>query len=202
LQKYYLEKIWDPVTRVWHWVLALVVSLGWYFGEFMSFSTIQWHFYCGYTILTLMLLRIVWGFVGPRPIRFRSLLASPANLLAYARGVGSRRPSGTHGHNPLGSLFVIAIILLLTTQSTIGLFIESEDFFESAPLSHLVSESTGWQLIWLHKLLPNFILALVSLHVVAILFYLFWKKENLIVPMFTGRKWVKKVDGKIDSDSY
>lgn len=192
MEKGRLEKIWDPVTRVWHWVLVLVVSLGWYFGEFMSFTTIEWHFYCGYTVLGLLAFRIIWGFFGPAPVRFRSLFFRPSELLAYIRTVGRRSPSGVPGHNPLGALSVIAILLVLAAQAGSGLFVESDVFFDSGPLSSMVSERTVWRLTWWHKFLSNVVIGLVVLHVLAILYYWLWKKENLIRPMITGWKWVKE----------
>lgn len=185
------EKIWDPVTRLWHWALVIAVSLGWYFGEFMSFTTVQWHFYCGYTILGLVVFRIIYGFVGPAPIRFRALLSSPRDTARYAKTITLRQPSGTRGHNPLGSLSVLAMIALLLTQASTGLFLESEDYFEAAPLAHFVSDAVSDPLTWWHKLMAKVILAVVVLHVAAIFFYLIWKKENLIRPMITGWKFVK-----------
>ena len=189
-------KIWDPVTRVWHWALVAAVSLGWSFGEFMKFSTIQWHFYCGYTVLGLIIFRLLWGFVGPRPVRYAALLPAPRKLLAYLKEIHKREPSGSPGHNPLGSLSVIAMLVLLAAQASSGLFIESDDFFESAPLAHLVSDAVSDRLTWWHKLMAKLILAVVVLHVAAIFFYLLWKKENLIRPMITGWKWIKTTPGK------
>ena len=186
-------KIWDPVTRLWHWALAIVVVLGWSFGKFMSFSTIQWHFYCGYTIIGLLIFRYLWGFAGPAPVRYRALFPTPARTFAYLKSIGDRNPSGAPGHNPLGSLSVIAMILFLTAQATSGLFIVSDDFFESGPLAHLVSDAVSNRLTWWHKLISKFILVVVGLHVAAIFYYLLWKKENLIKPMITGWKWVKSV---------
>jgi len=193
LENLHRVKIWDPVTRLWHWVLAIVVVLGWSLGKFMSFSTIQWHFYCGYTIIGLLIFRYLWGFVGPTSVRYRALIPTPAQTIAYLRDIGSRRPSGTPGHNPLGSLSVIAMILLLTAQASSGLFIASDDFSESGPLAYLVSDAVGDRLIWWHKLLSKIILAIVGLHIAAIFYYLLWKKENLIKPMITGWKWVKSM---------
>ncbi len=188
---YQREKTWDPVTRVWHWILAAAVIAGWCFGEFLSFSTIQWHFYCGYVVIGLLLFRILWGFVGPNPVRIRALFFTPKQIVDYLKTLGRRAPSGTAGHNPLGSLSVIAMILLLMTQATSGLFIESDDFFEYGPLAHLVSEATVSRLTWWHHTFAKLILIVVGLHVLAILYYLIWKKENLIIPMVTGMKWVK-----------
>lgn len=185
------EKIWDPVTRLWHWTLVIAVSLGWYFGEFMSFTTIQWHFYCGYTILGLVVFRILYGFVGPAPIRLRALLFSPRAIARYLKTVSRREPSGTRGHNPLGSLSVLAMIVLLLAQASSGLFLESDDYFEAAPLARYVSDAVSDPLTWWHKLMAKVILAVVALHVTAIFFYLGWKKENLIRPMITGWKFVR-----------
>ena len=186
------EKIWDPVTRLWHWVLVLSVGVGWSFGKFMSFDTVQWHFYLGYLTLGLMIFRYLWGFVGPAPVRLRALLPTPGNLLKYLRHVGQRTPSGTAGHNPMGSLSVILMLLAISAQAATGLFIESDDFFESGPLAGYVTEATVSRLTWWHHLNADFILILVVLHVSAILFYLIWKNENLIKPMITGWKWVKR----------
>jgi cytochrome b len=186
------EKIWDPVSRLWHWVLVLCVTISWSFGKFMSFDNIQWHFYLGYLVLGLMLFRSLWGFVGPSPVRFRALLPTPTVLWHYLRHVGKREPSGIPGHNPLGAISVILMLLAISAQAISGLFIVSDDFFESGPLASFVSESTANRLNWWHHLNANFILILVVLHLGAILFYLLWKRENLVRPMITGWKWVKR----------
>ena len=185
------EKIWDPVTRLWHWALVIAVCTGWYLGEWMSFSTIEWHFYCGYTILGLVAFRLIWGVVGPGPIKLWRLIPTLSALWLYLRQVGKREPSGTPGHNPLGSLSVIAMLLLLLAQGGTGLFISSDDYFESGPLAHMVSDDLSDALTWWHKTLAQAVLVIVGLHVAAILFYLGWKKENLIGAMITGWKTVR-----------
>lgn len=192
MQGFRREKIWDPVTRLWHWVLVLAVGLGWSFGKFMTFDNIEWHFYLGYLTLALMLFRFLWGFIGPAPVRYAALLPSPRACLAYLGGIAQRKPSGTPGHNPLGSVSVILMLALITAQAATGLFLVSDDFFESGPLASYVSEATVNRLTWWHHLNADIILVLVVLHVGAILFYLLWKKENLILPMINGWKWVKR----------
>lgn len=185
------KKIWDPVTRLWHWVLAVVVITNWGLGEFMSFDTISWHFYLGYTLIGLIAFRILWGFIGPSPVRWSSLWPRPVALLSYLRGLRHRTPSGSAGHNPLGSLSVLAILLVLAGQAGSGLFIESDDFFESAPLVGYVSESTVNSMTWWHHFLSSVLLILVILHLLAILFYRIWKREDLVRPMISGWKWVR-----------
>lgn len=158
----------------------------------MSFDTIQWHFYIGYSILGLLIFRYLWGFVGPQPIRYRALFPGIKETFRYLKSIRQRKPSGTPGHNPVGSLSVIAMVLILTAQATSGLFVESDDFFEYGPMVEYVSEATVYQMTWWHRFIADIILILVITHVAAILFYLLWKKENLIKPMINGWKWVKK----------
>ena len=185
-------KTWDPVTRLWHWALATSVTAGWCLGQFRSFSTIEWHFYLGFTTGGLLLFRYVWGFVGPAPIRYRTLFATLPQLFDYVRHVGSRSPSGTPGHNPLGVLSIIAIVLALTAQVVSGLFSEDDGLFSGGPLASEVPDTVVRLMTQYHDIGSKIILALVALHVGAIVFYLLWKKENLVTPMLTGWKWVKK----------
>ena len=157
----------------------------------MSFENIQWHFYLGYCTGALILFRIFWGLVGPKPVRLSGLLPQPREVVSYIKTMPQRSPSGHSGHNPVGSLSVIAILVIVAVQVTTGLFVESDDFFESAPLSEYVSEATISTMTGLHHWISRFVLGIVAVHVAAVLFYLIWKKENLIKPMFTGVKWVK-----------
>lgn len=188
------EKIWHPLTRVWHWGLALSVVTAWCLGEFMSFDTVRWHFYLGYLVIGLMLFRLIWGFVGPVHARFSTMLPSLAELRAYIPEVARRTPSGTPGHNPLGGISALLMIVVIVAQAITGLFIEADDFFESAPLAHYVSSEWAKQISGWHHQLAEFILILVGLHIAAILFYLFWKRENLITGMLSGWKQVRVTD--------
>ncbi len=185
------QAVWDPLIRAWHWLLASAVIGGWLLGRYMDFDTIQWHFYSGYVILGLMGFRLVWGFLGPTPVRWSTLVKSSMRLPGYLLKIGKREPSGDAGHSPLGSLASIALILAVSAQAAAGLFVASDDFFEYGPLNGYVSEALANRLTWWHHQLADIILILVILHLCAMLFYLLWKKENLVRPMITGRKWVK-----------
>ena len=191
MKGYRRERVWDPATRIWHWALAASVIAGWSLGEFRTFSVMQWHIYLGYLTGSLLLFRYVWGFVGPETIRHRTLLGSLRSLPAYLRQVGRRRPSGTPGHNPLGALAIIAMLLALTAQVLTGLFSEDDGLFFSGPLASGVSSATVGMMTGYHNLFAKVVLALVGLHVAAILFYLGWKRENLVTPMLNGWKWVR-----------
>lgn len=185
------EKIWDPVSRLWHWVFALAVVGNWLLGRFMTFDTILWHFWGGFFILALLAFRLVWGVVGPQPVRFAHFFPTPAAVLRQLRSFFSRQPSAARGHNPLGALSVYAMLLVVLAQAVSGLFIESDDFFEAAPLHGAVSRDVArFMSVWHHRL-PVLILILVVLHVVVVFYYLLWKRENLIRSMIDGWKWVR-----------
>ena len=191
MEGYRREPVWDPITRLWHWLLAASVITGWALGEFRTFSIMQWHIYLGYFTGVLLLLRYAWGWVGPAPVRHRTLFASLRDGPAYLRHVGTRQPSGVPGHNPVGALSVIAMVLALTTQVVTGLFSEDDALFYSGPLASEVSSDTVVMMTGYHNLFAKVVLVLVALHLAAILFYLVWKRENLVTPMLNGRKWVK-----------
>jgi cytochrome b len=191
MEGYRREAVWDPVTRLWHWLLAASVITGWTLGEFRTFSIMQWHIYLGYLTGTLLLFRYVWGWTGPTPIRHRTLFVSLREMPAYLRQVGRRRPSGVPGHNPIGALSVIAMVLALTAQVVTGLFSEDDALFYSGPLASEVSSDIVGTMTSYHNLFARVVLVLVALHVAAIFFYLVWKRENLVAPMLNGRKWVR-----------
>lgn len=179
------------MTRVWHWVLVFTVVTGWGFGKFMTLENVVWHFYLGYLALGLLLFRIIWGLVGPAPVRFASMLFTRASFVAYSKTVLHRSPSGSSWHNPPGSLWIMSVLFLLTAQGFTGLFSDADDFFEYGPLVGLVSENTAKLLNAWHYYLSNILLVMVCLHVLVVIFYLVWKKENLVIPMVTGKKWVR-----------
>ena len=192
MEGYRREAVWDPVTRLWHWLLAASVITGWTLGEFRTFSIMQWHIYLGYLTGTLLLFRYAWGWTGPSPIRHRTLFVSLREMPAYLRQVGRRRPSGVPGHNPIGALSVIAMVLALTAQVVTGLFSEDDALFYSGPLASEVSSDIVGTMTSYHNLFARVVLVLVALHVAAILFYFVWKREDLVTPMLNGRKWVRE----------
>ena len=199
MEGYRREAVWDPVTRLWHWVLAASVITGWSLGEFRNFSIMQWHIYFGYLTGALLVFRYAWGWAGPAPVRHRTLFASLRDIPAYLRRVGARRPSGVSGHNPVGALSVIAMVLALTAQVATGLFSEDDALFYSGPLASEVSSATVTMMTGYHNLFAKVVLVLVVLHLAAILFYFVWKRENLVAPMLHGRKWVKESPAKASS---
>ncbi|BEI33063.1 hypothetical protein PHIN5_04310 [Polynucleobacter sp. HIN5] len=146
-------------------------------------NAIQWHAYCGYTALALILFRVIWGFVGSWHARFANFIPSPSKLIAFLRG----QVDGGLGHNPLGALSVIALLTVILIQALTGLFADDDIFFQG-PLAKYVSNSTVALLTSIHRFNQYLIFALVGLHIAAISYYYFVKRENLVRPMVTGDK--------------
>jgi cytochrome b len=148
----------------------------------------EWHRLSGYAILALLVFRVFWGFVGPRTARFSSFVRGPGAVLAYARGLGHRKAHPAEGHNPLGGWSVVAMLAVIALMVVAGLFSVDVDGLESGPLADYVSFEQGRSAAGVHETVFNAILALVALHVVAVTFYLVWKRQNLVRPMITGQR--------------
>jgi cytochrome b len=175
-------RVWDLPTRLFHWTLTLCIVLGIIFVK-IGGNAMQWHAYCGYLALALVVFRIIWGFAGSWHARFANFVPSPKRLVAYLKG----ETAGGLGHNPLGALSVIALLLAVLLQASTGLFADDDIFFQG-PLTKYVSNATVAFLTSIHRFNQYIIMALVALHIGAILFYQIYKKESLVGPMITGDK--------------
>jgi cytochrome b len=175
-------RVWDLPVRLFHWALALSIVLGIIFVK-IGGNAIEWHAYCGYVTLTLVMFRIIWGFVGSWHARFLNFVPSPKRLIAYLRG----QTDGGLGHNPLGAFSVLALLLTVLIQALTGLFADDDIFFQG-PLAKYASNSTVAFLTSVHHFNQYIIFALIGLHLLAIVYYLLVKKDNLIKPMITGDK--------------
>jgi len=182
--------VWDPLLRVFHWSLAFFVILGWCLGQFGP-AKMTLHFWCGYVVAGLLIFRLVWGFIGPPEARFAQFLRGPGAVSGYLRGMLMREPSYWPGHNPLGALSVIAMLAVLAAQVTSGLISDPDDYINVGPLASYVAPATRSKAVGWHEFGANLVLVLVLLHVAVILFYRFWKREDLVRPMLTGRKRVR-----------
>jgi cytochrome b len=178
--------VWDLPLRLFHWLLVLCMTASWITAE-LGFDWMQIHMYLGYTTLGLLLFRIIWGFVGPRHARFASFLQGPSGIWRYAKGLAAGTMIQTVGHNPLGGIMVIVMLVLVGFQAATGLF-ATDDIVWTGPYNGAVSEATAERLTSLHQLNFNIILAAVALHLMAIAFYFLVKKQNLVGAMVHGRK--------------
>lgn len=170
--------------RIFHWSLALSVVVAIVTAK-LGGNWMEWHGKAGLTIIGLLAFRLAWGVVGSTHARFRNFAPTPASILAYVKG----QWNGV-GHNPLGALAVFLLLGLLIAQAITGLF-SNDDIAFNGPLFALVDKSLSDRLSGWHHQLSNALLVLLGLHVAAILFYLFVKRNNLVKPMLTGWKEVR-----------
>ena len=177
-------RIWDRPTRIFHWVLVVLVVVCYLSGDNGRFDI---HIPAGQALLVLVLARVLWGFVGSEPSRFRAFVRPVREIAAYVRGVGKRTPGHHAGHNPLGGISVVAMLLVLLLQAGLGVFAVDVDGLHEGPLSFLVSYDAAREAAELHGDVVDILLVLVGLHLAALLFHRLWKGEKLVKPMVTGR---------------
>ncbi len=177
--------VWDWAVRLFHWVAVLSVAMMWWTGEE---GMMDWHRRLGIFLLGLLVFRIVWGVIGPPTARFSRMIAGPAAVIGYFRDLFAGKHAPAFGHNPAGTLSVIAILLALAVQIGTGLFAVDVDGLESGPLSTLVSFEAGRQAAEIHEISFNVLVGLIILHVAAVAAYLIFFRDNLIRPMVTGRR--------------
>ncbi len=176
--------VWDRPTRVFHWVLVVLVVVCYLSGRNGRFDI---HIPAGQALLVLVAARILWGFAGSASSRFRAFIRPVREIVAYLPTLVRREPDGRAGHNPLGGLSVVAMLLVLVVQASLGLFAVDVDGLNDGPLSFLVSYDAAREAAELHAMVVDGLLILVGLHIAAVLFHLLYKRENLTKAMLTGR---------------
>lgn len=177
--------VWDIPTRLIHWLIVVSFALSWWSAEMRE---MEWHYRSGMAMLFLVLFRLLWGIFGSRPSRFASFVRGPFAVLAYARTLFRRDHHPLPSHNPLGGWSAMALLTFLLAQVILGLFSVDTDGIESGPLSWLVDFESGRAAAEFHEWGFDLLLILTGLHIAAVLFYVFYKRENLILAMISGRK--------------
>lgn len=177
-------RVWDLPTRFFHWALVACV-IGLAITGTVGGNAMVWHFRFGYTVLALLLFRIVWGLVGGRWSRFGAFIYAPQSVINYLKGRG--KPEHGVGHSPIGAGSVFAMLGFLVAQVGTGLLSDDEIAF-AGPLTRFVSNATVSLTTNYHKNIGKWVLlALVVLHIVAIIYYLS-RKRNLVGAMLHGDK--------------
>ncbi len=171
--------LWDWPTRLFHWSLVMLVPLAWWTAEE---GQMQWHQRIGYAVIVLVVFRICWGFVGSPHSRFRDFLKGPVTVLGYARG----RVAAGAGHNPLGGWSVVVLLTLLLVQAGSGLF-NSDRILFNGPFYYAVSSDTRDLLGVVHEWAFDALLAMIALHLLAVAWHQFRRREQLVQAMLRGR---------------
>jgi cytochrome b len=169
-----LEKqlIWDWPVRLFHWLLVLSFAGAWITADSERWRLV--HVTFGYTMLGLVVFRLVWGIVGTCHARFASFVRGPVAILRYARSLLTLSPEPYAGHNPVGALGVIVLLgLILITAGT----------------GHLIySNAAGEWAEEMHEAAAGIMLGMVILHVIGVTATSLLHWENLVGAMITGRK--------------
>jgi cytochrome b len=187
-------RVWDPYVRAFHWLLVTGIVAAWITGEYGWMET---HYQIGLAVIWLVIFRILWGLVGSRTARFAHFIKGPAAVISYTKTMLARKPSHVFGHNAGGGLMVLVLLLVVLVQASSGLF-NTDDVVYEAPFYAAVPDSISRLMGFLHEQLFNLLLALVALHILVIALYFFWKRENLVRAMVTGRAWLPNGIGEAD----
>jgi cytochrome b len=181
-------RVWDLPVRLFHWALVALLTTSYLTGQ-AGGDWMTLHFWSGYSILSLVLFRIVWGFVGSTTARFTNFVRGPSAALGHLRELLSGHGPHDAGHNPMGGAMVVALLFAVLLQAIAGLFSADTDTgIVNGPLARLIPNKWVDTVTDFHGFWVNVILAMAALHVLAVLTYLIWKRQNLIGAMLTGHK--------------
>lgn len=174
--------VWDPFVRVFHWtvVLAFVVA-------YLVEDPHVVHVWAGYVIAAMLIARVIWGLVGSKHARFSDFLYAPSTAFAYVRDLLRMHGKRYLGHSPAGGYMIVALIVMLALTGIAGLIIYGGEE-NAGPLAGMVTKQTAEQFEEVHEVLANITLALILVHISAVLFASFAHRENLARSMVTGKK--------------
>ena len=186
LDKHNTVRVWDPLVRVFHWTLAVAFLTAYLVED----DWLALHVLAGYTVLGLLLFRLVWGVIGTRHARFTDFVRSPAVVLAYLKDVLATRAKRYLGHNPAGGAMVVALLvsLLLTTVSGLALYGYREFSGPLAGVMYSASPGLGGVLQEVHEFCSQSTVVLVLLHLAGVALASLQHGENLVRSMISGRK--------------
>lgn len=196
-------KIWDPLIRLFHWILVVSFVVAYLSGEELDLL----HVWSGYLITGLLVFRLIWGFVGSKHARFSDFLYSPRQVISHTRSLFSGRPRRYLGHNPAGGVMVFLLLFSLSCTVGSGLVLDSGVGTSSmAEIGQVVLPASAWadddddddddehegreneMLEEVHEFFANLTLLLVFLHIAGVVVSSRLHHENLVRAMITGRK--------------
>ncbi len=167
-------RVWDPLVRVLHWILV-----GCVISNLLNESGYPVHRALGLIASATVIVRLVWGFVGPQYARFSDWFPTPARLVPYVKALLRNEAPRHVGHNPAGAVMMLALMALVLGLGVSGYLMTTDAFYENDILKEL------------HETLVGILVAAVVLHVIAALYESWKHRENLIGSMVHGYKPLK-----------
>ena len=180
-------KVWDLPTRLFHWSLLLLMICLWWSGDA---GEMDWHQIFAYTLLSLILFRILWGFCGSETSRFSHFICSPIIVIQYFKRTIKSGIKPHQGHNPLGGYMILGLLFSLIIQLATGLF-ATDDVLAEGPLYSLVSYDTALIITTIHRYNFDLLLILIGIHVLAVMIHMMMG-DKLLQPMFSGKRRIDK----------
>ncbi|OIO74346.1 MAG: cytochrome b [Zetaproteobacteria bacterium CG02_land_8_20_14_3_00_50_9] len=201
-------KVWDIVVRLFHWSLVVFFVTAYISGEI---ETETLHAWAGYVIISLLVLRIIWGLIGSKHARFSDFIYSPADIMTYLKSLLTRHPKHYLGHNPAGGVMVILLLIGLSAVSWTGLkayAVEGKGPLVASSISLAIPVAQAdddWRYaghnkhadeFWeeAHEASVYFMLLLIGLHLGGVAVSSLLHRENLVRAMLTGRKQLPEND--------
>jgi cytochrome b len=160
-------RVWDLPLRLFHWLLVAAIALAFLSSEEDS-PLNDWHILAGWVTAVLILFRLAWGFIGGEHSRFSDFVR-PSRLFDHVSGLAKGRIEPSLGHNPLGAMSVLLILFLIAVTVGTGAF-------------------GGESSEELHELIAWTLLAVIALHILAVVVMSVLQRENLVRAMVSGTK--------------
>ena len=181
-----MVRVWDPLVRLFHWGLAATFTVAFLTED----DVLSFHVWAGYIVLGLILIRLLWGLVGPQHALWSDFVKTPAEIIAYLKDAVVFRADRHLGHNPAGGAMVVALLVSLAATGLTGLAVYGAQELSGplAPVLAGLSEGWGHALADVHEVLANLTLLLVILHLAGVAFASLQHRENLVRAMVTGMK--------------
>ena len=183
-----LTLVWEWPLRLWHWAVAISVTIALLTGLVRQLDYFSVHRIAGISVVALIVFRLLWGVFGGTYARFKNYWTTPTAFIHHFTGKAEPR-----AHTSPGVLLTLAVLLTLTLQSVAGLF-TTDDVFYEGPLVQFADDEIVETATDLHHQVWKFILALIAIHLSAHIVYLCFLRSRIPLSMFTGRKFTEDPD--------
>ena len=168
-------RVWDIVVRITHWTVAAGIFANLLFTKDGS----ELHEVVGYTVVGIVVIRLLWGLVGTRYARFTDFFPTPTRLKGHLADLSARRVDEQHlGHNPLAAFMIFTLWAVIIGLGLTGYLMEAKILGNKDVMEGI------------HEFLANSLYLLVPLHIISAIVVSYWERQNLIKAMITGNKTV------------